>query len=98
MLVTTGENTLRPTGNEKADFYLPRWYKQFVEPPEATFPGSPRLINHFKLGADPEFILWVPGKTEQVASPLTGALGLGREIEHKPYRMNASNIPLLTGL
>jgi hypothetical protein len=36
--------------------FVKRWMKQFFEPPAPmNFPVVPKLVNHFALGADPEF-------------------------------------------
>jgi hypothetical protein len=39
-----------------------RWNKKFYAQTEVKLTDQPRLVNHFKLGADPEFVFVVDGK------------------------------------
>lgn len=69
-----------------------RWLAKFYEPirPKEV-PESPRLLNHFKVGADPEFVFRTPDRTVMNAETLGLMSGLcfgadnnGRLVELRP--------------
>lgn len=93
--MASGALTIPETGNPEIDFYLPRWQKRFYQAPSKEFPGVPRLVNHFKLGADPEFILVDPGQPGQMIEVAGVPI---RTDATPPARVNASGVGLLTGL
>lgn len=70
---------------------LERWLKKLHRPPKIKEDHGRRLVNRFKLGADPEFILW-DGENRQDASRIGLMTSLafgsdtnGRLVELRPY-------------
>lgn len=69
---------------------LERWYKRLYQAPDRPMPVGQRLINHFMLGADPEFVFHTG--TDRVdarvldlkAGPAFGADNNGRLCELRP--------------
>jgi Phage phiEco32-like COOH.NH2 ligase-type 2 len=69
---------------------LDRWYKRLYEAPSGPMPVGARLINHFMLGADPEFVFhngiqrYDARELALKAGPAFGADNNGRLCELRP--------------
>lgn len=67
-----------------------RWVKRFYKQVPVTLSDTPRLVNHFKLGADPEFVFIQEGKVAHAtqlglkAGLAIGADNNGRLAELRP--------------
>jgi hypothetical protein len=71
---------------------LRRWFDRLYEAPSEPTPVGPRLVNHFKLGADPEFVFMDAGNTRYDATnlnlkagPAFGADNNGRLVELRAH-------------
>src|SRR5437899_1282728 len=71
---------------------LRAWEKGFYKHPTPVYSETPRLINHFKIGADPEFLFERP---PQVTRTLEGAT---REVRAAENRVTAQSLGMKTGL
>ena len=81
-----------------------RWFKRLYTPPEGALVPGPRLINHFTLGADPEFVFVHPNGTRYdarnlglKAGPAFGADNNSRLVELRP-EPSRSALTVLTSI
>lgn len=70
---------------------LERWFRRLYTPTEIPLVGGTRLVNHFSLGADPEFVFTDGSKRTDArvlnlkAGPAFGADNNGRLVELRPH-------------
>jgi hypothetical protein len=82
---------------------LERWFRKLYTPAETPLAVGPRLVNHFSIGADPEFILTdglsrLDAKDLMLkAGPAFGADNNGRLVELRPAP-SRSALNVLTSL
>jgi hypothetical protein len=78
------------SGNIIPERLLDKWTKRFYKQTPPSLSTQPRLVNHFKLGADPEFVFMVGGRVAHAselglrAGLAVGADNNGRLAELRP--------------